>query len=97
MSNKEKFEGFDFSHNPYEEEARKRWGDKAVDVSNAKISKMTKEEQHDFSEGFNAIYRRLATLRRLSPESEEAQTGIKEWYDYLKTGSIRIRLKHLGD
>ncbi len=23
MSNKEKFEGFDFSHNPYEQEARK--------------------------------------------------------------------------
>ena len=25
MTNKEKFEGFDFSHNPYEEEARERW------------------------------------------------------------------------
>src|SRR5699024_6331089 len=30
MSNKEKFAGFDFSHNPYEQEARKRWGDEAV-------------------------------------------------------------------
>ena len=30
MSNKEKFEGFDFSQNPYEQEARERWGDKAV-------------------------------------------------------------------
>jgi DNA-binding transcriptional MerR regulator len=26
MSNKEKFEGFDFSNNPYEKEARERWG-----------------------------------------------------------------------
>lgn len=26
MTNKEKFEGFDFSHNPYEQEARERWG-----------------------------------------------------------------------
>lgn len=26
MTNKEKFEGFDFSQNPYEEEARKLWG-----------------------------------------------------------------------
>ena len=31
MSNEEKFEGFDFSHNPYEQEARDRWGDQAVD------------------------------------------------------------------
>jgi DNA-binding transcriptional MerR regulator len=27
MTNKEKFEGFDFSQNPYEQEARERWGD----------------------------------------------------------------------
>ena len=27
MTNKEKFEGFDFSHNLYEEEAREKWGD----------------------------------------------------------------------
>lgn len=26
MTNKEKFEGFDFSQNPYEDEARKLWG-----------------------------------------------------------------------
>ena len=29
MSNKEKFAGFDFSKNDYEEEARRRWGDEA--------------------------------------------------------------------
>src|SRR5690625_1033606 len=31
MSNQEKFAGFDFSHNPYEQEARKKWSDQAVD------------------------------------------------------------------
>ncbi len=45
MSDKEKFAGFDFSHNPYEQEARERWGDKVVDESNAKIDKMSKDEQ----------------------------------------------------
>src|SRR5690606_6183941 len=29
MSNKEKFAGFDFSKNDYEEEVRRRWGDEA--------------------------------------------------------------------
>ncbi len=37
MSNKEKFEGFDFSRNPYEKEARERWGNEAVDKSSAKL------------------------------------------------------------
>jgi DNA-binding transcriptional MerR regulator len=83
MSNKEKFEGFDFSRNPYEEEARKRWGDKAVNESNRKLGSMTKEEQQQLGEEMNAIYRKLADLRGGSPESEEAQAAIKEWYDLL--------------
>ncbi|SYX86783.1 MerR family transcriptional regulator [Paenibacillus alvei] len=85
MTNKEKFQGFDFSHNPYEQEARKRWGDKAVDASNAKVGNMTKEEQASMGEKMNAIYFQLAELRGASPDSEEAQAGIKQWYDFLNT------------
>ncbi|QNG60276.1 MerR family transcriptional regulator [Bacillus sp. PAMC26568] len=76
MSNKEKFEGFDFSENPYEQEARERWGDKAVDKANAKAASMTKEMQ----ENFNNLYRKLADLRHESPSSEESQAAIGEWY-----------------
>ena len=83
MSNKEKFEGFDFSHNPYEKEARERWGDEAVDKSNAKLGSMSGAEQKAMGEKMNAIYRRLADLKDASPESDEAQAGIKEWYDFL--------------
>ncbi|SFA70450.1 DNA-binding transcriptional regulator, MerR family [Bacillus sp. cl95] len=83
MSNQEKFEGFDFSNNPYEQEARAKWGDKAVDESNAKIGKMSKFQQQELANKFNDIYRNLATLRHLSPESKEAQEGIEEWYVYL--------------
>lgn len=85
MTNQEKFKGFDFSHNPYEEEARKRWGDKAVDQSNAKIQSMSKDEKQNFEARFNDIYRKLAEIRHLSPDSVEAQAGIKEWYDLLNT------------
>ncbi|MRX54357.1 MerR family transcriptional regulator [Bacillus idriensis] len=76
MSQKEKFEGFDFSQNPYEQEARERWGDDAVNKANAKAAGMTKEMQ----ENFNNLYRKLADLRHESPSSEESQAAIGEWY-----------------
>ncbi|MDC2864516.1 MerR family transcriptional regulator [Bacillus sp. BP-3] len=80
MTNKEKFEGFDFSQNPYEQEARGRWGNEAVDKANKTASSMTKEKQEEY----NAIYRKLAALRDGSPESEQAQEAIQEWYTYLQ-------------
>ena len=94
MTNKEKFEGFDFSHNPYEQEARERWGDKAVDDANQKAKNMTKFDQ----EKFNEIYRNLATLRHFSPDSKEAQAAIKEWYVFLnKLGDYSLdAFKGLG-
>lgn len=94
MSNKEKFEGFDFSHNPYEKEARERWGDQAVDEANEKAKNMTSFDQ----EKFNEIYRNLASLRHLSPDSKEAQEGIEEWYQFLnKFGNYSLEaFKGLG-
>ncbi|MEY8350727.1 MerR family transcriptional regulator [Bacillus cereus] len=80
MTNKEKFEGFDFSHNPYEEEARARWGDEAVDKANKAAAGMTKEKQEEF----NNIYRKLAMLRHGVPHSKEAQYAIQVWYEYLQ-------------
>src|SRR5699024_2391481 len=79
MSNEDKFSGFDISYTPYEQEARERWGDKAVDESNAKM----KENKEAFQNEFNAIYRDLAAIRHEEPDSYVAQKGIKLWYDYL--------------
>lgn len=87
MTDKEKFAGFDFGNNPYEQEARDRWGDKAVDESNAKIE----ENKGAFQEAFNAIYRDLAAIRYEEPESDVAQEGIKVWYDFLnKMGNYSL-------
>ncbi|MUK89405.1 MerR family transcriptional regulator [Ornithinibacillus sp. L9] len=83
MSNEEKFEGFDFSHNPYEQEARERWGDTAVDESNAKIGKMSKEQQKALEEEFDLLYKELASIRHEPADSDVAQEGIKRWYNYL--------------
>nr|WP_289037419.1 MerR family transcriptional regulator [uncultured Allobacillus sp.] len=94
MSSEEKFEGFNFSHNPYEKEAREKWGDKAVDQANEKTKNMTTFEQ----ERFNDIFRRLADIRHLSPDSEKAQAMIEEWYQYLnKIGNYSLEaFKGLG-
>ncbi|MBP3952531.1 MerR family transcriptional regulator [Bacillus suaedae] len=94
MSNQERFEGFDFSHNPYEQEARERWGDQAVDGANEKTKNMTAFNQ----EKFNEIYRNLAAIRHLSPASKEAQKEIKEWYQFLnKIGNYSLEaFKELG-
>lgn len=88
MTNKEKFQGFDFSHNPHEAESRKRWGDETVDAANERVNKMAQNEQKNFADKFNAIYFKLAEIRHLDPASDEAQAGIREWYDMLnKMGS----------
>lgn len=94
MSNQEKFAGFDFSHNPYEQEARERWGDQAVDEANERAKNMTAFDQ----EKFNEIYRNLASIRHLPPESKEAQEAIHEWYEFLnKFGNYSLEaFKGLG-
>lgn len=98
MSNKEKFAGFDFSHNPHEQEARERWGNNAVDDSNEKINNMPKDQQKVLREEFDAIYEKLATLRHLPPESNAAKAAIEVWYDYLnKVGNFSLdAFKGLG-
>ena len=83
MSNEEKFIGFDFSRNPYEQEARQRWGDEAVDRSNARIGSMTRDQQQAMGERMKEIYSKLARLRHDSPASAESQAAIGEWYDLL--------------
>lgn len=98
MSNKDKFVGFDFSQNPYEKEARELWGDQAVDDSKKKVEGMTQDEKQSMSDEMTSIYTKLASIRHTSPQSEEAQAAIKEWYDLLnRIGSYSIEaFKGLG-
>ncbi|WP_405155279.1 MerR family transcriptional regulator [Paenibacillus sp. FSL K6-0108] len=83
MTAKEQFEGINFSHNPYEQEARERWGDQAVDQANQKLHNHSLGEQKALSDQMNSIYTRLAAIRHIDPTSDEAQAGISEWYSYL--------------
>lgn len=85
MTHKEKFEGLDFSHNPYEQEARERWGNQAVDRSKARMEKLTKAEQEEMKQRWDDLYRRMAIIRETPPASEEAQALIAEWYELLNS------------
>ncbi|MDX8045252.1 MerR family transcriptional regulator [Gracilibacillus sp. S3-1-1] len=84
MSQQEKFAGFDFENNPYEAEARKRWGDKKVDDANKRVHNMNKQVQEEM----NRIYRDLAAIRTIDPTSEQAQQAITQWFHFLN--------KHFG-
>src|SRR5699024_6263247 len=98
MTDKERFSGFDFKNNQYEQEARERWGDEAIDESKSKINQMSEEEQKGMGEEFDELYKELASLRHLPAESDEAQEAIEKWYHYLnKIGSYSLEaFKGLG-
>jgi len=95
MTNEEKFKGFDFSENSYEQEARNRWGDKAVDESNKKVLQFGPE----LEEEMNRIYFSLAKIRHMDPSSDEAQSAIGKWFNFLnKMGNYSLdAFKGLGE
>src|SRR5690625_4997740 len=48
MTNEERFGGNNVGFNQFEEEARLRWGNQSIDEINAKLKKMSKDEQNDY-------------------------------------------------
>ena len=76
MTNEEKFKGFDFSHNPYEQEARERWGDEAVEKANKKAAQFGPE----LGEEMNRIYFNLAAcdiwIRLRMRHRQESKNGL---------------------
>ncbi|WP_153732331.1 MerR family transcriptional regulator [Sporosarcina obsidiansis] len=92
MTNKEMFKGFDFRTNPYEEEAKARWGEKTVEQTNRKFGEGMQEEM-------NRIYFKLAEIRHMAPSSVEVQLAIEEWFVLLnRMGSYSLEaFKGLGE
>lgn len=78
MTNEEKFTGFDFADNRYEEEARKRYGNQTIDETKVKVDAA-------FTEEMNAIFRKLARLRSYDVEGDLVQKEIGKWYNHLNT------------
>lgn len=85
MSQKDKFNGFDFTNNPYEEEARQLWGDEVVDQSNARIGSMSKDEQNDIARGMDDLFAMLAKVKDENPGSDVAQEAIDKMYQHFNS------------
>ncbi|APT50805.1 MerR family transcriptional regulator [Bacillus safensis] len=80
---KERFENMNMKFSQYEEEARHRWGNQAVDEVSSKLNHLSKDEQIELSDSWDSILNKLASLRSHSPKSKEVQIVIKQWYDFL--------------
>lgn len=85
MTDKEKFEGFDFTANPYEEEARRRWGNETVDRSKETLANMGPDGQKQLGESMDALFSKLAAMRHLDPGSADVQQAIREWHNLLNS------------
>lgn len=98
MKHEERFIGFDFSENPYEEEAKKRWGTEAVELSKERVTALSKGGKRTLEQDLEALFSRLAGLMKEGPESEKTQAAIDEWYHYLnKIGTYSLdAFKGLG-
>ena len=81
MSQKDKFIGFDLTNNPYEEEARHRWGDEAV----AHIASLSQEAKGAIATGMDDLFSELATLVHESPDSPAVQAAMKNMYEYFNS------------
>ncbi len=82
MTPEEKFTGFDLNDNPYEDEARRLWGDEAVDNSNAKLAALGPEGRGAVTKDMQDLFTRLAALRGEAPDSETAQNAIDDMFRF---------------
>lgn len=82
MSLTEKFGGFDMNNNPYEEEARRLWGDEAVDKSNAYVASLSAEEKDSIAKGMDQLFTGLAAIRHENPASAIAQEAMAKMYEH---------------
>ncbi|CCU85175.1 MAG: MerR family transcriptional regulator [Mesotoga sp.] len=80
MSQREKFKGFDFSYNPYEEEAKQLWGDETVEKSNDFITSKSDRERKDMEKILDDLFKGLAEIRIKDPDSDLAQEAIDRMY-----------------
>ena len=83
MTDQQKFQGFDFSSNPYEQEARKRWGDKTVEKSQKELGTMSEGEKQSLSNELNSIFTGFAALSNTDPACNAAQRQVKKLHLYL--------------
>lgn len=82
MTSKEKFAGFDFSKNPYEEEAKRLWGEEVVTQNKQHLESLPKREVKALEAEMEALFSDMALLVGKDPDDEEVQK-MHRFYQYL--------------
>lgn len=83
MNDKERFKGFDFSRNSFEQEARERWGEDAVDQAQKTIGAWSEVEKENMGNDMHAMFTELASIRESDPCSPVARIAMRKWYELL--------------
>lgn len=111
MSDQEKFQGFvqklvDDNERQYGKEAREKYGDEAVDYSNAKVLNMSKEQYKELERLTSELNETLkAACQQGDPASELAQKACELhkkwlcffWKDYSKQAHIGVTQMYVDD
>lgn len=86
MDAQELFRGF--SENPYEEEARQRWGDAPVDASQARLTSLGTDRQRELLQEAQAINTELAACLRahLAPSDTRVSAAVARHYRWVCAG-----------
>ena len=87
-----------YQHNPYEAEARQRWGDDAVDGANARIRGWSPEDAKRARTGYQAVHQDLAGLLTagVPVDDDRVQQLINEHYRVTSLFWTPTRQTYLG-
>lgn len=81
MTVAEKFNGFDFTkENAYAQEVRERWGDGAIEKTQAKLHSLDNSGKQNLSFKLTDFFTNLARLIDESPKSDQVQKEIDNLY-----------------
>jgi DNA-binding transcriptional MerR regulator len=85
MSSEEKFSGLQWDINPYEQEARQKWGDQAINESKQRVNKLSHGQKAEVQQQWDDIYHGLAARIGTPVDSEETQALTKRWFKLLNS------------
>lgn len=96
MNPERMFEGF--AANPYEAEARRRWGDQAVDDSKERMKNLTPEQIERLRSGFGEVHERIETLMAEGApvEDERVQDAVQSHHEIVSLAWEPSREAYVG-
>ncbi|WP_414052752.1 MerR family transcriptional regulator [Macrococcus animalis] len=83
MTTEEKFKGINFNDNQYEQEARDKFGDAAVDNSNQKLNQLTNEDKDELAKAWVEMFETFSLLKEKPVEDEAVLKQTENFYHFL--------------